>query len=222
MWIHQCFEQWFTLTPGGVVGTWCVLWTSIHLAWHWLPLNLILQTLSQQCIMFFCQFSLHAMKLTGCCTSVSLVFHVYVSAAYCEQYRILFHIKMRDIVQNKVDPSMFWFTLYCDIIHNNNILTKYNYANVNFKKKCHWWFPLWYTKCWLYEHKWSNTTTCMWNYKLFSSWIALYNKIRSSLNNIRHLPALISYLGHAKVISRSHDMGGQHLVINIWSYKYPY
>ena len=73
------------------------------------------------------------MKPTGCCTSVSLVFHVYMSAAYCEQYSILFHIKMRNIVQNKVVPSILWFTLYCDIIHNNNILTKYNYTRSTLK-----------------------------------------------------------------------------------------
>ena len=73
------------------------------------------------------------MKPTGC-TSVSLVFNVYMSAAYCEQYRILFHIKMRDIVQNKVDGSIFWFTLYCDIIHNNNILTKYNSTRSTLKR----------------------------------------------------------------------------------------
>ena len=37
-----------------------------------------------------------------------------MSAAYCEQYKILFHIKMRDIVQNKVDRSIIEFSLYCD------------------------------------------------------------------------------------------------------------
>ena len=46
-----------------------------------------------------------------------------MSAAHCEQYRILFYIKMRDIVQNKVDRSILGFILHCDIIHNNNILT---------------------------------------------------------------------------------------------------
>ena len=66
-----------------------------------------------------------------------------MSAAYSEQYIILFHITMRDILQNKVDRSIIGFTLYCDtvykvidhihrlvminfsteIIHNNNILT---------------------------------------------------------------------------------------------------
>ena len=40
-----------------------------------------------------------------------------MSAAYCEQYRILFHIKMRDIVQNKVDRSIIGFTLYCDTVY---------------------------------------------------------------------------------------------------------
>ena len=83
------------------------------------------------------------MKLMGCCTFISLVSHVYMSAAYSEQYIILFHITMRDILQNKVDRSIIGFTLYCDtvykviahihrlvminfsteIIHNNNILT---------------------------------------------------------------------------------------------------
>ena len=61
------------------------------------------------------------MKLTGC-TSISLVSHVYMSAAHCEQYRILFHIKMRDIVQKKVDRSILGFTFNWDIIHNSNIL----------------------------------------------------------------------------------------------------
>ena len=69
---------------------------------------------------FYSQFSLHAMKLIGCCTSISLVSHVYMSAAYCEQYRILFHIKMRDIVQNKVDRSIIGFTLYCDTVYKVN------------------------------------------------------------------------------------------------------
>ena len=41
---------------------------------------------------------------------------------------------MRDIVQNKVDRSIFWFTLYCDIIHNNNILTKYNSTRSTLKR----------------------------------------------------------------------------------------
>jgi hypothetical protein len=57
------------------------------------------------------------MKLIGCCTSISVVSHVNMSAAYCEQYRILFHIKMRDIVQNKVDRSIIGFTLYCDTVY---------------------------------------------------------------------------------------------------------
>ena len=64
-----------------------------------------------------------------------------------------------------------------------------------------------------FHHKSSIATTCMWNDKLFSSWIAFNNIIRSSLN-IDHLRALVSYLGHAKVTW----YGGQHLVINIWCY----
>ena len=43
---------------------------------------------------------------------------MHVGCILHEQYRTLFHIKMRDIVQNKVDRSIFGFTLYCDIIHN--------------------------------------------------------------------------------------------------------
>ena len=99
--------------------------------------------------------------------------------------------------------------LALEIIHNNNILKntitsrstlKRNVINGSLSDM----------PCWLYEHKWSIATTCMWHYKLFSSWIALNNIIRSSLN-IDRLPALVSYLGHAKVISRSRDMG-----VNTW------
>ena len=82
-----------------------VLWTMIHIeawwcSWHlmWLMnidtlhLALIATELKyykhwvSNALHFYSQFSLHAMKLIGCCTSISLVSHVYMSAAYCEQF----------------------------------------------------------------------------------------------------------------------------------------
>ena len=139
-----------------------MLWTMIHIETWWctwylmwlmnidtLHLALIATELTyykhwvSNALHFYSPFSLHAMKLMGCCTFNSPVSHVYMSAAYSEQYIILFHITMRDILQNKVDRSSIGFTLYCDtvykviahihilvminfsteIIHNNNILT---------------------------------------------------------------------------------------------------
>ena len=83
---------------------------------------------------FYCQLSLYAMKLTGCCTSVSLVFHIYVSAAHCEHYRILFHIKMRDIVQTKL-IAVYWGLLCTGILFTiNNILTNTITPRSNLKR----------------------------------------------------------------------------------------
>ena len=122
---------WYTLTPGGVVGTWCGLWTSIHFAWHWLPLNLNITNIEsamRYTSTVNSHYPVHAMKLTGCCTSISFVSHVYMSTAYCEQYRILFHIKMRDIVQNKVDRSIIgfifvlWYMLRLWMIDSRNYI----------------------------------------------------------------------------------------------------
>ena len=159
-----------------------VLWTMIHIETWWctwylmwlmnidtLHLALIATELKyykhwvSNALHFYSPFSLHAMKLMGCCTFISLVSHVYMSAAYSEQYIILFHITMRDILQNNVDRSIIGFTLYCDtvykviahihrlvminfsteIIHNNNILTNTITSRSTLKKKCHWWFTLW-------------------------------------------------------------------------------
>ena len=56
----------------------------------------------------------YMLKLMGCCTFISLVSHVYMSAAYSEQYIILFHITMRDILQNKLIAVLLG--LLCTVI----------------------------------------------------------------------------------------------------------
>ena len=99
-----------------------------------------------------------------------------------------------------------------EIIHNNNILTNTITSRSTLKRNVingsHSDMPL-YVDYMNINDPLKQYVCGITNYSVHELH-ALNNIIRSSLNT-DHLPALVSYLGHAKVIPRSRYMG-----VNTW------